>query len=369
MIPPENQQISESSSSSVDSSASNADHHSCREVKNKQELLLEIANVRKVLDKSINQRPKKNDAEEAISALNAIEKYCLELCSFQEQKRNQQRPQRPSYASAVSSTEPGNHVFIIEPKNKQESSTTMQEFKRIVNPAECKVAINICKPISGGRVVVNTKSLEDEIKIRAALLNDSDTIRYDFKKPAEKRYRVSIKDVNTDVKFEEILPCATAQNPHFQATEENFRPLFECKKRAANSNTRDIVVLVSRDVRKALLKCGLHVGFQKAKIRDYVRPTQCFNCHALGHIAKFCRTDIEKLICGHCGGNHKSISCGDKKLRFKITQCINCDGHNKKCGDRNKLRETNHSPYEKCCLTLSDAYDKERDSLSRLDKC
>ena len=54
-------------------------------------------------------------------------------------------------------------------------------------------------------------------------------------------------------------------------------------------------------------------------------PLRCFNCHAFGHVQKYCRT---RPLCGVCSGRHSSSQCIDA-LRTGATRaarCPNCGG-------------------------------------------
>lgn len=80
----------------------------------------------------------------------------------------------------------------------------------------------------------------------------------------------------------------------------------------------DRVVLTFRPNTERPLKVNL--GFTQHEVTEYIEaPPRCFNCQALGHIAKYCKRSTK---CKKCGEPHLTKDCkGDSPVK-----CANCDG-------------------------------------------
>lgn len=81
----------------------------------------------------------------------------------------------------------------------------------------------------------------------------------------------------------------------------------------------DRVVITFRPNTERPTKVSL--GFTRHEVIDYVEaPPRCFNCQALGHVAKYCK---ENAKCKHCSGTHSTKDCkGESPVK-----CSNCGGN------------------------------------------
>lgn len=80
----------------------------------------------------------------------------------------------------------------------------------------------------------------------------------------------------------------------------------------------DRVVLTFRPNTERPVRVSL--GFTMHEVCDYVEaPSRCFNCQALGHIAKYCKNAVK---CKKCAGPHATKGCkGEDPVK-----CGNCGG-------------------------------------------
>lgn len=271
-----------------------------------------------------------------------------------------------SYAEMASKGRPKQqeHVFFIEPEEEQDSATTLNTFKLLVKPAENKIKIKACRKKHNGLLEVRTNSEDDEQKIRQAYAHGN--VNAEFKKPPEKLFRLTLKSIHVAIDKDEIAGQAYAQNEEKSLNGENFKILFE--RKPSDKGFRDVVVLTNGATRKQLIREGLYIGSQFVRATDFIRPTQCFKCHLVGHVARHCRTEASEIKCRSCGGSH-SGKCETPVGNFALKHCINCEKFNKKVKQESQKRKIDHSPYDHCCLTLKAARDKERSELDELNKC
>ena len=80
----------------------------------------------------------------------------------------------------------------------------------------------------------------------------------------------------------------------------------------------DRVVLTFRSNTERPSKVNL--GFTRHEVEEYIEaPPRCFNCQALGHIARHCKGSTK---CKKCGASHLTKNCkGEAPLK-----CANCGG-------------------------------------------
>ncbi|XP_029831964.2 uncharacterized protein LOC115316666 [Ixodes scapularis] len=97
------------------------------------------------------------------------------------------------------------------------------------------------------------------------------------------------------------------------------RRLYQRRENATDvAQPTDRVVLTFRPNTERPDKINL--GFTRHEVTEYIAaPPRCFNCQALGHIAKYCKG---KTKCKRCGEPHSSNECPGTLP----TKCANCLG-------------------------------------------
>ncbi|GBN08321.1 hypothetical protein AVEN_274511-1 [Araneus ventricosus] len=68
-----------------------------------------------------------------------------------------------------------------------------------------------------------------------------------------------------------------------------------------------------------MMKSGkVNLGWCRLKIREFIRPRQCFVCYRYGHMARHC-IDRDKIFCTRCGEEKpKAAECPNEM------SCSNC---------------------------------------------
>ena len=160
--------------------------------------------------------------------------------------------------------------------------------------------------------------------------------------------------------------CAIQQNDELRLDDNNFRILFERKPTDRQKRFRDVIIITSWEIRKKILVNGIYIGLEVIRAADYVRPTQCFRCHRIGHIAKHCRAELSTTKCRNCGNQHEG-KCQKPVENYILKNCINCETFNKKIKNNEQKRDDKHSPYDHCCPTMKEAFQQDRIELKRLN--
>lgn len=116
----------------------------------------------------------------------------------------------------------------------------------------------------------------------------------------------------------------------------------------------NLVISLNPEPFKKLIKIGIiNIGWQRLRLREYIRPMQCFKCQMNDQLAKFCRNE------------QKCSNWGSKDHAYKDfkedAECINCVIYNERY---NAGYEVKHNSRDKCCLVR----DKEVNNLKfRID--
>lgn len=112
--------------------------------------------------------------------------------------------------------------------------------------------------------------------------------------------RMVIYDVPSTCTPEELGRVIRTQNESVSAEECQVNPKFKVGKREPGGDSVDWVCEVSLQFRKTVLKAGkLFIGWSRCRVCDFLSISRCYKCQAFGHIAKYCKAEID--TCGKCG--------------------------------------------------------------------
>lgn len=122
---------------------------------------------------------------------------------------------------------------------------------------------------------------------------------------------VEIKDIDEATTKEEVHEAITSKF-------EDAKDLpIKCIKslRAAYRGTQTAVVAVPISTAKVMKNEGkVRIGWVICRIREKTLPLRCFKCWQYGHMAKSCRSDVDRSgLCYKCGGSgHKVKECKEE---------------------------------------------------------
>lgn len=213
----------------------------------------------------------------------------------------------PSYASALKlpkgqqpmaiSANKG-PVLVFYPNDQgtiKSSEETKQELQKVVNPGEMGIAVTGVRKVGNSGVVVRTANGS-----AAQKLKDAAPASPRISEPKQKLPLVALRNLRNDPTPEALLAALNNVNlcddPDWPM--EKFRA--SCKvafKKGRQGLSRTTVILeCTNPLRDKLISMGtVLIGWDEAKVYDYLRVTCCNKCQQYGHPEKYCRA--ESMIC------------------------------------------------------------------------
>lgn len=66
----------------------------------------------------------------------------------------------------------------------------------------------------------------------------------------------------------------------------------------------------------------VNIGWERLRVREYLRPLHCYKCQMYGHLAKCCKNQNR---CSNCGSHdHKHTECKER------VKCVNYHNYNER---------------------------------------
>jgi hypothetical protein len=135
-----------------------------------------------------------------------------------------------------------------------------------------------------------------------------------------------------------------AQNPEFSLKTGDIAAkfLYGTKRR-----TRNLVIEVSAQTRKLLLKRKVKLGWPICSIEGCLMANRCFKCSRFYHRFRECRRTET------CAGSHRLKECTPQPAGYKCINCQTFNTHNK-----NAEISENHSSLDRNCPSLQAVLEK-----------
>lgn len=162
-------------------------------------------------------------------------------------------------------------------------------------------------------VQINPATSDDYRKLKNVLQNEKIQF-YTFELPSEKKLKVVLRGVITELTEEEVKTDL----------EEQGYPASKVIRMKGKRGTAIPLVIVEIDRQyKSIFNttdcCGLAVTVESLRVRSGI--TQCHKCQLFGHVQKNC---FMQYRCMKCGDTHSTHLC--EKPKTTSAKCANCGG-------------------------------------------
>lgn len=276
---------------------------------------------------------------------------------------------RPTFSSVVKrrpaqQKRQADHPLIINPRQKQTSANTKDDFTNFVDPVTNNLGFTRVREARNGQVVIGLQDPTDMQRVKDKLLNDRGfTAQYEIREPKKRDPRVILYSVPKNISDENISQQIYDQNLSIQDLYTDFQSFKAAHRFLWHSNAketdtqRNIVIEAKPLLRRLLIKIQrVKLGFQMIRVEDHILITRCFNCCGLGHRSSGklpngqpIKCPHTTLVCSHCTGPHRFKVCPTKDNKSEAV-CHNC--HSENVRNKNTRLKTNHNAFAHECPIL-----------------
>jgi len=240
------------------------------------------------------------------------------------------------------------YTLTVTSKESQPPDKIKGLLKSKINPTDIKVGINSLNIFRDGRVQIETGSSE-EIETLTKDINDKCGDKLEVNVHKLRNPRLVIHNIPEDNSIRNIEDTLLAQNQELSLKTGYIAAnvSYETMRR-----TRNLVIEVSAQTRKLLIKRKVKLGWQICSIEDYLVANRCFKCSRFNHRFRECRGTE---TCPLCAESHRLKECTVQPADYKCINCQTFNTHNKKA----KISE-NHSSLDRNCPSLQAVLEKCR---------
>jgi hypothetical protein len=186
---------------------------------------------------------------------------------------------------------------MVKSKESQPPDTIKGLLKSKINATDIKV-INPLQILRDGRVQIETGSSE-EIETLTKDINDKCGDKLEVNIHKLRNPRLVIYNIPEDISIWNVEDTLLAQNPELNLKTGDIAAKFsyETKRR-----TRNLVIEVSAQTRKFLIKRKVKLGWLICSIEDYLVANRCFKCSIFNHRFRECRGTETCPLCQEATG-------------------------------------------------------------------
>lgn len=129
--------------------------------------------------------------------------------------------------------------------------------------------------------------------------------------------------LNKDIEYDNLLSCLFNQNHNIRNNYDNSDSLskdirvfrYYSSKRDREIGIKNAVCAISYKLREIIVNTNKKIP--TCLVKDYSSILYCYNCLAMGHIAKNCKNQSK---CGKCGDNHNKQNCSSKFIKCTVCE-------------------------------------------------
>uniref|UniRef100_A0A6V7L7M5 CCHC-type domain-containing protein n=1 Tax=Bracon brevicornis TaxID=1563983 RepID=A0A6V7L7M5_9HYME len=292
-----------------------------------------LAGTRKVQKAKRRTRKSTGKVDEDVSAMEVVDtrEEAREDEEWQEvvprkktQEKNQLvRRERPS-ALILKPNGSATYADIVSEVKKDAALTQVGEAVKEVRKTKDGNVLLILKKNAADKVAEYSSAISDALADEAAVTSGKD-----------QQVLLEVTKLDSTVSKEEIFEALQTS----LGEGNKIQPKVVVSIRMAFGGTSKVLLKLPLRIGKVLLgKQTIRVGWSNGRVREALKPLECFKCWDYGHIESKCTSEVDrsKLCMKCCEEGHKAADCSAQH-----PHCILCQANGKK--------ETEHVQGTKNC--------------------
>lgn len=228
------------------------------------------------------------------------------------------------------------HETIVRVKGNDDPRKVMQEIKQNLRGTAIEGNFKRVKPLQSGSIIIECQDGNQQEKLKETLEKSNQNV--EVKNILNSDPMIIITGILKGYTPETFIKEFVNDNPDIlnifgQDALKMFK--YVTKRECRNTSKENWIFQIPPALFKWLIRNNTLVfDLSPAYIQEYTNVAMCFKCCLFGHVAKYCKSDVE--CCHKCGGNHKATECTISTL-----DCPNCK--------RSNLADRNHSARNPSC--------------------
>lgn len=184
-------------------------------------------------------------------------------------------------------------MAIIYP-NEEIEGLDRDLIKKTIDPVDLKIGVKRLKKVSRGGVLIEVPTQDEydklELEVQSNLVLKD---KFKIRKAEKIKPEIIVYGLDDTIPNEEVIQRLESQNDALKEAE------MKVEFRMKTKNGMNTIISINAEAFRKIIKIErVNLGWERFRIKEVLRPLQCYKCQMYGHLAKYCRN---KQKCSNCG--------------------------------------------------------------------